>query len=157
MTLLNLFLMKYILPPGIHDTKMKSFIWHHRAQHSLLFEMACVMCDHSLWLTISTFMKYEEDSMKFFADHGVLHDQPPIFPNCNNECAYRSEQYSWCCYRKINTAKKKIKLCNYRVSTRSGTFLQGVKLPAWKVLLFCRAYLEKEFSVIYVSSQLGIA
>ena len=52
---------------------------------------------------------------------------------------------------------KKAKLCNFNVSVRSGTFLQGVKLPAWKILLFCRTYLEKNFSLSHGSSQLTIA
>ena len=118
--------------------------------------MSCNDCQYDLWQVIEEFRNNEEASLIYLRGHGVL-PTTVVCPYCNINCIYRNKNHDWQCYGQVKHQKKKVKLCNYRLNDRVGTFLQEIRVPAWKILLFVSAFHEKRFCLTDVCYKLHIS
>ena len=71
---------------------------------------------------------------------------------------YSEARKQWRCYSKVQKQAKKAKeMCNYIVSDRKGTFLQGSHLDEWKILMFVHTFLDKSFNLVRAAMHLEIS
>ena len=64
-------------------------------------------------------------------------------PKCKNQCNFREDQNLWYCTNRVKVPKKKIQKCNYSVSDFKGSFLSGIHLKGWKLILLVNHWLQK--------------
>ena len=117
--------------------------------------MECDGCDYTHYKAISEFYQRDDLAVDFFRRHGVLH-QEMMCPTCNRPCTYVPSKNYWKCFEKVIVRKQKKKMCTFSVSDRANTFLQDVRLPESKVILFVNAFLDKFFHVTHVMKHLEI-
>jgi len=104
---------------------------------------SCDSCSYTYFSAISNFFENVDSSVRFLGDLKVLPNEG-VCPKCGAQCIYREDQNVWRCtstYVIRNTRKRRS--CDFSVSDRKGTFLDRIRFPPWKMVLFVNHFLSR--------------
>lgn len=117
----------------------------------------CGGCFEDYFSCIAQFYKKNHESLEFLRGHGVL-PRGVTCGRCGRACLYREDKHEWRCTGSALLRKtKKRRFCNFAVSDYKGTFMQEVRLPPWKVVLFVNHWLSKNWDHATVIQCLNIS
>ncbi|XP_068219505.1 uncharacterized protein [Palaemon carinicauda] len=103
----------------------------------------CLSCNFDYFRLIHDFYENETRCIEFLREHGVLPAAVQCL-NCGKLCQFRNDKNVWRCMGYVlDKRHKKRKYCNFTVSDRKGTFLDKVKLPVWKLMIFLCQFLSE--------------
>ena len=106
----------------------------------------CPGCDTLEFEIIQKCYRKDTEAIQIFRNHGVL-PMSSNCPKCNRHLLYYEQDTMWRCHgsTKIPNSRKRQK-CGYKISDRTGTFLEKSHLAPWQVLLFANSWVRKHFS-----------
>ena len=102
---------------------------------------SCDTCSYTYFSAISNFFENDDSIVRFLRDHKVLPNEV-VCPKCGAQCIHLEDQNIWRCtstYVIQNTRKS----CGFSVSDRKGTFLDRIRFPPWKMVLFVNHFLSR--------------
>ena len=103
---------------------------------------SCDSCSYTYFSAISNVFENDDSSVRFLRD--LVLPNEVVCPKCGAQCIYREDQNIWRCtstYVIRNTRKRRS--CGFSVSDRKGTFLDRIRFPPWKMVLFVNHFLSR--------------
>ena len=116
----------------------------------------CQGCDTTDFEIIQRCLRRDEPALRLLREHGCLPFSCKC-PKCDRDMLYYEAKNMWRCHGSTAVpGSRKKRRCGFKVSDYKGTFLNKVKIPPWKVLLFANSWLRKYYSGDLVLQNLDI-